>query len=349
MDIVSLNELIPNIVDEIMLYFAFHPDHPSEDISKKNIATLSQFLQEKYSLDNTSHVKQLVFLCESLCEITSLFCLRRDTQLGYRNCYYWAGAFTNGEYYAKMNYEDRKPFFTMWENAIFGSRYIYNKYKEYVLPIVYTAHDESEGIGTGFVVAEQFIVTARHCLEKAKSISFGKIAYDIYKDAEVFYHTNPNIDIAIVHINPLGKCGFRLSEDCSIFDKVITMGYPKIPGFNCFQTAEEAVISAVPEKRFTVTEGQVAAEAQQIWSRENLFLITAKIKGGNSGGPVVNQFGDCIGIVSNTPFADGGDYDDLGYGTVMPASFAISMITDASFCQPDSSVRFVQYPYDNDN
>ena len=98
------------------------------------------------------------------------------------------------------------------------------------------------------------------------------------------------------------------------------MGYPKIPGFNCFQTAEEAVISAVPEKRFTVTEGQVAAEAQQIWSRE-----------------------------SNTPFADGGDYDDLGYGTVMPASFSISMIADGSFRQPDPSVRFVQYPYDNDN
>ena len=56
------------------------------------------------------------------------------------------------------------------------------------------------------------------------------------------------------------------------------MGYPKIPGFNCFQTAEEAVISAVPEKRFTVTEGQVAAEAQQIWSRDKFFLITAKNK-----------------------------------------------------------------------
>lgn len=35
MDIVALNELIPNIVDEIMLYFAFHPDLPSEDIGKK--------------------------------------------------------------------------------------------------------------------------------------------------------------------------------------------------------------------------------------------------------------------------------------------------------------------------
>ena len=179
MNIVSLNELIPNIVDEIMLYFAFHPDHPSEDISRKNIATLSQFLRAKHSLDNTSHVKQLVFLCESLCEMTPLFCLRRDTQLGFQNCYYWAGAFASGEYYAKMNYEDRKPFFTMWENAIFGSRYIYNRYKEYVLPIIYTAHDESEGIGTGFIVENQFIVTARHCLENAKSISFGKIAYDL--------------------------------------------------------------------------------------------------------------------------------------------------------------------------
>lgn len=345
-DLLHINDLIPSLIDEIMMYFAFRPNNPSDDITKRTIGGLSAILREKYALDNTSYHKEFITICDRLCDVTPLNCLRRDSNLGYNNCYYWSGAFNDGTFYFELPQLKRKPFYDCWENAVFGPRYTYRKYKNCVLPLVYTNQDDDHEIGTSFLCGNNVIITARHCIEGAKSISFGKIEFNKYKNATVYFHNNPNIDVAVIIIEPQDQLGLILSNECEIFDKVITMGYPKIPGFTCFQTAEEAVISAIPEKRFSVTEGQVAAEAQQIWCRENLFLVTAKIKGGNSGVPVINQFGNCIGIVSSVPFSNSDKYDDLGYGTVMPAKFAIEILQMPDAHQKIDNVIFDEYPYE---
>lgn len=341
-ELFSINSFVPNFIDEVMMYFASKSGETVDDGRKRTLETLSQHLKTKYSFEAIQYHKEIVAICDSLCEVAPLIPFYQDNYFGYRNCYYWNEKIKNGKTYPELSLEERKPFFTKWENAVFGPRYIYYKYRDYVLPIVYEQANNDPGIGTGFLVGSNIIVTARHCIEGSTNISFGKIPYEKYRNAKVYYHSNPNIDIAIILIAPLDIYGLNLSNEFKIFEKVITMGYPKIPGFTCFQTAEEAVVSAVPEKRFTVTEGQVAAEAQQLWSRENLFLITAKVKGGNSGGPVINQYGYCIGLVSQEPFAEGG-YDDLGYGTAVPARFVIDVITDVSQHQQVENINFVEY------
>lgn len=337
-----LNDFIPNFIDEIMMYFAAKDGETPDDGRKRTLETLAQHFESTYSFNIIPYYKEFISICNSLCEVAPLICFYRDNYFEYRNCYYWNEKIADGKTYPQLSFDKRKPFFTRWENAVFGSRYIYHKYKDHVLPIVYTQNNGDPGIGTGFIIGTIAIVTARHCIEGATSISFGKIDFAKYKDAKVYYHNNPNIDIAIIMIEPVELFGFHLTDKCEIFEKVVTMGYPKIPGFTCFQTAEEAVVSAIPDKRFAVTEGQVAAEAQQIWSRENLFLVTAKVKGGNSGGPVINRYGQCIGLVSQEPFADG-NYDDLGYGTVVPAHFIIEMLQDLSQHQQVDDINFVEY------
>ena len=77
-----------------------------------------------------------------------------------------------------------------------------------------------------------------------------------------------------------GKESIDLYENADILDEVLALGFPRIAGFHNFLTAKKANISA----RFTATTGEVAAYAKDIWIRENLLLITAEIKGGNSGG-----------------------------------------------------------------
>lgn len=337
-----LRELVPNLIDKVLLYFSFNPDSPEEDFKKRNIAQLVLKLKDEFSIgDDSNRIKELVNICDSLCDIMPLKNISRDP-MGYDSCYYWGGKFSNGAYYRKMSFSDREKYFDTWENAVFGFKFVYEKYKKFVLPLVYTNFDGIESIGTCFIVGRSFIVTARHCLEGSKSISIGKIPFANYSGAQVLYHSNVNIDIAVIVVKELPEYGFVCECECNVLDKVITMGYPRIPGYTCFQTVEEATISAIPEKRFAVTEGQVAAEAQQLWSRENLFLITAKIKGGNSGGPVINEFGECIGVVSSIPFSEGGDYDDLGYGTAIPIKFAAEIV-DGGECEEVDNINFVQY------
>ena len=102
----------------------------------------------------------------------------------------------------------------------------------------------------------------------------------------------------------------------------MTLGYPKIAGFHNFLTAENARVSS----RFTTSVGQIVSNAEDIWIKEKLFLISAKIKGGNSGGPVIVNDGSVVGITINLAKGDG-DYDELGYGTVIPVSFIDLLIS----------------------
>ena len=62
------------------------------------------------------------------------------------------------------------------------------------------------------------------------------------------------------------------------------------------------------------------------------MLITAKIKGGNSGGPVINSNGCLVGIACQQPNYEGeiGNYDDLGYGIAVPVKYLKELIATKS-------------------
>ena len=60
---------------------------------------------------------------------------------------------------------------------------------------------------------------------------------------------------------------------------VLVMGYPKIPTFTNFLTAEKATISSKAEARLTPTKGAIAAFGENYLSKAELMLITAKLEG----------------------------------------------------------------------
>ena len=104
-------------------------------------------------------------------------------------------------------------------------------------------------------------------------------------------------------------------------------------------TAENATVSA----RFTTSFGQIVSNAEDIWIKEKLFLVTAKIKGGNSGGPVVAKNGSVVGVSVSLSTGEG-DYDDLGYGTVIPIEFVDSLINSEIKIYLDTNkIEFVDF------
>jgi S1-C subfamily serine protease len=214
-----------------------------------------------------------------------------------------------------------------YNSRVYGFDYIHRAYKDKVFPIVYENEEGDYSIGTGF---EFFggIATAKHCLIGAKSISIKGYSKAELTGKMIYVHENPNIDIAYVHV---GRSNYSevFIEDAEVMQEVLTMGYPKIPQFTDFLTAELACVSSIAEGRITPTKGSVAAIAESYMARIELILITAKIRGGNSGGPVINGKGSIVGIACANPiYEDCGDYDDLGYGIVVPIKYLNEIFKD---------------------
>ena len=115
--------------------------------------------------------------------------------------------------------------------------------------------------------------------------------------------------------------------------------------------AEKATISSAltTSSRLTASLGAVSSTPFEMFARSELLLITARVKGGFSGGPILDETGYCVGVISRTPeherrIHDAADdlahrYDDLGYGTAIPAHLVLQFLSDidqggAVFSQP---------------
>ena len=314
----------PNLIVDILEYFnASQGDKPE----KKNI---KEFCDKYSKKGNKVQYDTIVKICDILYHNNILILIKTTGPMDMCSVYLF--------YITDMNrWNTYKDYYIHYYNSlVYGFEYIYRAYKDIVLPII-AYKDGVPHMGSCFK-CNKGIMTARHCLTDGETISIRGYTAEQLNRAVVYVSKNPNVDIAYIYTNEVTKI---FTDKPHVLDEVLVMGYPMIPRFLDFCTAEKATISTIADLRMTPSRGSITAIADEIFTKDitELMLITAKIKGGNSGGPVINKTGCVVGVSFSDPKGEGYSYDDLGYGIACPISVLDSIVEDGETLD----VKFVDF------
>lgn len=170
--------------------------------------------------------------------------------------------------------------------------------------------------GSGFIVtSDGYILTNYHVIEEAYTgnLDVSVMLYDGTSYTAAIVGTEPDNDIAVLKIDAEGLKAAELgdSEELLVGDKVYAVGNP------------------LGELEFSMTTGYVSAKDRVIATGVNtdaisMFQFDAAVNSGNSGGPVYNELGQVVGVVT----AKYSDTGVEGIGFAVPISDAASIAND---------------------
>ncbi len=144
--------------------------------------------------------------------------------------------------------------------------------------------------GTGFILSEDgYILTNNHVVEKAMN-SGGTVKVILYDGteyaAEIVGAEGTRSDVALLKIDAKGLTPVVLgdSDEMKVGEQAYVVGNP------------------LGELTYTLTSGIISALDREIATERNIrvhmFQLDAAINNGNSGGPVYNDRGEVIGVVT---------------------------------------------------
>lgn len=157
-------------------------------------------------------------------------------------------------------------------------------------------------IGSGFAIGDNHIITNAHVIENSK-----KVKISVYKDktydASVL-SMDKDLDIAVLKVDE------------------INLPYLKISDYNDEVIGADVYAIGVPQNMsYTLTKGILSSKERKI--ERKLYLQTdAPINSGNSGGPLINQTGEVIGV-NTLKF-----FDAEGIGLAIPMTRISKYIID---------------------
>ena len=192
---------------------------------------------------------------------------------------------------------------------------IYQRLSPSVVTVI--AEEKKElSIGTGVIMTtDGYILTNAHVISKAKSchivlsndvmLEVGLVGYDKQQDLAVL-KTTEEVELPAA---PFGNSGRAM-----VGDTVYAIGNPM--GL---------------ELRGTMTEGMISAVGRKVNLDGNSMIMlqsTAALNAGNSGGPLINNYGQVIGIntmkMSNTDMDINGTVEGLGFSLpITDLTFAV--------------------------
>ena len=177
-------------------------------------------------------------------------------------------------------------------------------------PSGFSPGGEQGGLGSGVIIDKRgYVITNHHVVANTSKIVVSLADGRHFEGVEKLL--DPDTDLALVQIEPKGQmlptAQFGDSDKAHVGDFVLAIGSPF--GEGLAQTVTSGIISY--KGRQTHILGQ--------WGYEDFIQTDAAINVGNSGGPLVNLYGEIIGINSSI-FSPSGY--SAGYGFAVPSNIA---------------------------
>lgn len=172
------------------------------------------------------------------------------------------------------------------------------------------------GAGSGVILTtDGYIVTNNHVIDNADQIEV------VLNDKRTFkaelVGADPSSDIALLKIDSqdLPYLSYGNSDELQVGGWVLAVGNP----FNLTSTVTAGIVSAKARSINIINNGR------QAYGIESFIQTDAAVNPGNSGGALVNQKGELVGI--NTAIASQtGSYS--GYSFAVPVSIARKVVAD---------------------
>lgn len=206
-----------------------------------------------------------------------------------------------------------------------GFKEIVRRFQPSVIKLSVVSAGETEvTTGTAFLIENNRMVTAAHCLPEYSTVTIEgwKSPDHPIKKITTFGRTDSTRpfftcrgleDLAIIEFasDPFPDAHNLALWGASILDDCLVMGYPNIAGFDFPQIAGT---------------GQVVSEHDSYARKQKMMFVDVRVKGGNSGGPVINHFGRVIGVITNSEAPGEEDIQELGYALATPAQTLFDLV-----------------------
>lgn len=173
------------------------------------------------------------------------------------------------------------------------------------------------GVGSGFIVAPNYIVTNAHVVAGMR--------YPYIQDTDGRHRAeivgfDADLDIAVLKTERLRGSSLQLSNEMARPNTPgVVLGYP---GGGPFTATPAAII-----EHFTALGRDIYEESQ---NRRDVYALKSDIEPGNSGGPLLGENKEVIGVI----FARSTVYDKVGYALSAPA---VQQVVSLAQDQPSAS------------
>ncbi|MDI9859879.1 S1 family peptidase [Flectobacillus roseus] len=171
-------------------------------------------------------------------------------------------------------------------SKVLGFNYVAKTYNKSVFKIDIKDDDSNTNIGNAFLCTflnKTFLISNFH-------VTGSKISNFKVFDIDNHEYTVNNLiycekrDLSIVKLDSYGDAvAFKLSNDLVLLSEILTIGYPPVP--------------FTRDSYLLLHKGEINSIVQT-YNNLDFFIFSAKTNPGNSGGPVVNSYGNVLGIIT---------------------------------------------------